>query len=59
VVDAVLAALAEDLDAPAAVAAVAAWVETTLGNGSTAARSDESAAATVHRLLDTALGLWL
>ncbi len=59
VVDAVLAALADDLDAPTAVAAVQGWVEATLGTDGLADGSDEAAAATVHRVLDAALGLAL
>jgi len=55
VVDAVLAALAADLDAPAAVAAVDAWARATSGGDS----SDPAAAATVRGLLDAALGLAL
>jgi L-cysteine:1D-myo-inositol 2-amino-2-deoxy-alpha-D-glucopyranoside ligase len=53
VVEAVLAALAADLDAPAAVAAVAAWADATLGGES----SDPTAGATVRALVDAALGL--
>ncbi|QBR91141.1 cysteine--1-D-myo-inosityl 2-amino-2-deoxy-alpha-D-glucopyranoside ligase [Nocardioides euryhalodurans] len=59
VAEAVLAALAEDLDAPAAVAAVQAWVDATLGTDGLADTSDPAAAGTVHRLLDAALGLSL
>ena len=59
VVDAVLAALADDLDAPAACAAVDAWVDATLGDHGLADTSDPDGAATVRRLLDTALGLHL
>ena len=59
VVDAVLTALADDLDAPAAVEAVQAWVDATLGSTGLADTSDRDAAATVHRLLDSALGLSL
>ncbi len=59
VVEAVLAALADDLDAPTAVAAVQAWVDATLGTDGLADTSDGAAAATVHRLLDAALGLSL
>ena len=55
VVDAVLAAVAADLDAPAAVAAVDAWATATSGGDS----SDPAAAATVRGLLDAALGLAL
>ena len=59
VVESVLAALADDLDAPAAVTAVQAWVDATLGTDGLADTSDAAAAATVHRLLDAALGLSL
>ncbi|WP_210651972.1 cysteine--1-D-myo-inosityl 2-amino-2-deoxy-alpha-D-glucopyranoside ligase [Nocardioides sp. SYSU D00065] len=59
VVERVLAALATDLDAPAAVQAVQDWVEATLGTTGLADTSDPDAAATVHRLLDAALGLSL
>jgi L-cysteine:1D-myo-inositol 2-amino-2-deoxy-alpha-D-glucopyranoside ligase len=59
VVDTVLGALADDLDAPAAVAAVQAWADATLGVDGLADSSDDTAAATVHRLLDAALGLSL
>jgi L-cysteine:1D-myo-inositol 2-amino-2-deoxy-alpha-D-glucopyranoside ligase len=60
VVEAVLAALADDLDAPAAITAVQAWVDATLGvTGHLAETSDPAAAATIHSLLDAALGLAL
>jgi L-cysteine:1D-myo-inositol 2-amino-2-deoxy-alpha-D-glucopyranoside ligase len=59
VVTAVLESLADDLDAPSAVAAVQRWVDATLGTGRLADTSDPDAAATVHRLLDAALGLSL
>ncbi|QZY27656.1 cysteine--1-D-myo-inosityl 2-amino-2-deoxy-alpha-D-glucopyranoside ligase [Nocardioides coralli] len=59
VVPAVLDALADDLDAPRAVAAVQAWVDATLGHDGPADTSDPHAAATVHQLLDAALGLAL
>jgi len=55
----VLTALADDLDAPTAVAAVQEWVEATLGTTGLAETSDREAAATIHRLLDAALGLSL
>lgn len=55
VVSAVLAALANDLDAPAATAAVDAWVDATNGGD----RSDSSAGATIRPLVDAALGLAL
>ena len=59
VVDVVLAAIADDLDAPRAVAAVEAWVGATLGTDGLAETSDPGAAATVRDLLDAALGLAL
>jgi L-cysteine:1D-myo-inositol 2-amino-2-deoxy-alpha-D-glucopyranoside ligase len=59
VVEVVLGALATDLDAPAAVAAVSAWVSATLGEGGLADTSDPEAGATVCSLLDAALGLSL
>ena len=55
----VLAALADDLDAPRAVRAVQAWVDATVGTTGLADTSDAHASATVHRLLDAALGLAL
>jgi L-cysteine:1D-myo-inositol 2-amino-2-deoxy-alpha-D-glucopyranoside ligase len=60
VVTEVLAALADDLDAPRAVTAVQAWVDATLGEGGHLAdNSDPDAALTMHSLLDAALGLAL
>lgn len=60
VVTEVLAALADDLDAPRAVAAVQAWVDATLGStGHLADASDDNAALQMHALLDAALGLAL
>jgi L-cysteine:1D-myo-inositol 2-amino-2-deoxy-alpha-D-glucopyranoside ligase len=59
VVDAVLTALATDLDAPTALAAVDAWAAATLGDAGLADTSDPGAGATVHALLDGALGLSL
>jgi len=59
VVDAVLTALAADLDAPAAVAAVDAWVDATLAVAGLAETDDPDAAAAIHTLLDAALGLAL
>ena len=59
VVTAVLAALADDLDAPTALAAVQAWVDETLGESHLADTSDPDAAGVIHRLLDAALGLSL
>lgn len=59
VVEKVLAALADDLDAPTAVRAVQEWVEATLGTTGLADTSDHEAATAIHRLLDAALGLSL
>lgn len=59
VAEAVLAALADDLDAPAATAAVDAWVAATLGSDGLADTTDPEAAVTMLRLLDAALGLAL
>lgn len=59
VVAEVLAALADDLDAPRAVAAIDAWAAATLGTAGLADTSDDEAAQTIHRLLDAALGLSL
>src|SRR6476619_4655852 len=61
VVDAVLAALADDLDAPRACAAVDRWVAATLGTDGLADTSDPTAAITMLAALDAALGLalWL
>ena len=57
VVDAVLGALAADLDAPTAVAAVDAWAAATLGTDGLADTRDPEAGATMRSLLDSALGL--
>ncbi|MBB6625853.1 cysteine--1-D-myo-inosityl 2-amino-2-deoxy-alpha-D-glucopyranoside ligase [Nocardioides sp. KIGAM211] len=59
VVDEVLAALADDLDAPRAVAAVDAWVAATLGLGVRADTSDREAAVAMVALLDASLGFSL
>ncbi|MDX6368430.1 MAG: L-cysteine:1D-myo-inositol 2-amino-2-deoxy-alpha-D-glucopyranoside ligase [Nocardioidaceae bacterium] len=59
VVDAVLGALALDLDAPAAVNAVDAWVDATLGVDGLAEAGDSDAAAGIATVLDAALGLAL
>ncbi len=61
VVSKVLAALAEDLDAPAALLAVQDWVASTLGDTThgLADNSDRDAAATLRPVLDAALGLAL
>ena len=59
IVEAVLTALADDIDAPTAVAAVQTWVDATLGTTGLADTSDPAAAATIFRVLDSALGLAL
>ncbi len=59
VIETVLTALADDLDAPRAVAAVQGWVDATLGTAGLADTSDPDAAGRMHRLLDAALGLAL
>ena len=61
VVAAVLAALANDLDAPTAVAAIDDWVASTLGDTAhgLADTSDPDAAMTMMAVLDAALGLSL
>jgi L-cysteine:1D-myo-inositol 2-amino-2-deoxy-alpha-D-glucopyranoside ligase len=59
VVEAVLTALADDLDAPTALAAVEGWVAATLGEAGLADTSDPDAAATLLPVLDAALGLSL
>jgi L-cysteine:1D-myo-inositol 2-amino-2-deoxy-alpha-D-glucopyranoside ligase len=59
VVTEVLAALADDLDAPRAVAAVDAWAAATLGTDGLADTSDPDAAAAVVTLVDAALGIRL
>jgi L-cysteine:1D-myo-inositol 2-amino-2-deoxy-alpha-D-glucopyranoside ligase len=59
VVDAVLTALADDLDAPTAVAAVEAWAAATLGTSGLADTSDPEAGVTMRSLLDAALGIAL
>lgn len=59
VVEEVLAALADDLDAPRATAAVDGWVRTTLGTDGLADTSDAEAAVTLLPVLDAALGLSL
>jgi L-cysteine:1D-myo-inositol 2-amino-2-deoxy-alpha-D-glucopyranoside ligase len=59
VVEEVLAALADDLDAPRATAAVDAWVAATLGTEGLADTSDPDAAVLVLAVLDAALGLSL
>jgi L-cysteine:1D-myo-inositol 2-amino-2-deoxy-alpha-D-glucopyranoside ligase len=59
VVTAVLAALAEDLDAPLAVTLVNEWAEATLGHGALADTSDHTAGPTIRSLVDAALGILL
>ena len=59
VVEEVLAALADDLDAPRAVAAVDAWVAATLGTDGLADTSDPDAAVRMLGVVDAALGLSL
>ena len=59
VVAGVLEALADDLDAPRAVALVDAWVNATLGTDGLADTSDPDAAVRLLPLLDAALGLSL
>ncbi len=59
VVQTVLDAMANDLDAPTAVAAVDAWVAATLGTDGLADNTDPDAAMTMFALLDAALGLSL
>jgi L-cysteine:1D-myo-inositol 2-amino-2-deoxy-alpha-D-glucopyranoside ligase len=53
VVEAVLAALSNDLDAPSAVEAIQGWVDATRAGD----QSDPEASATIRALLDAALGL--
>ena len=60
VVEAVLAALADDLDAPTALEAVQVWADATLGvTGHLAETSDPAAAESIRSMLDAALGLSL
>ncbi|MFC4785055.1 cysteine--1-D-myo-inosityl 2-amino-2-deoxy-alpha-D-glucopyranoside ligase [Nocardioides sp. MAHUQ-72] len=59
VVEEVLAALAADLDAPRAVAAVDRWVSETLGTDGLADTSDPDAAMTMLAAVDAALGISL
>lgn len=59
VVEEILAALADDLDAPRATAAVDDWVRATLGTDGLADTSDAEAAVTLLPVLDAALGLSL
>jgi L-cysteine:1D-myo-inositol 2-amino-2-deoxy-alpha-D-glucopyranoside ligase len=61
VVEEILTALADDLDAPRATAAVDRWAAATLGTDGLADTSDPDAAITMLAALDAALGLalWL
>ncbi len=59
VVEGVLAALAEDLDAPRAVALIEDWAQATLGHGHLADTSDPHAGTMIRALADAALGLEL
>jgi L-cysteine:1D-myo-inositol 2-amino-2-deoxy-alpha-D-glucopyranoside ligase len=59
VVEQVLEALADDLDAPTALEVLDRWASSTLGTEGLADTSDREAAAAVHRLLDASLGLAL
>lgn len=59
VVEQVLAAVADDLDAPTALASVQAWVDSTLGTTGLADTSDAGAGQAVRDVLDAALGLSL
>jgi L-cysteine:1D-myo-inositol 2-amino-2-deoxy-alpha-D-glucopyranoside ligase len=54
VVEAVLAAMASDLDAPSAVSALREWADRSLGD-----HSEPGAGAAVARVADAALGLAL
>jgi len=57
VVAQVLAAVADDLDAPTALASVQAWVDATLGTDGLADTSDPTAGQSVRDVIDAALGL--
>ncbi|MDF9717419.1 cysteine--1-D-myo-inosityl 2-amino-2-deoxy-alpha-D-glucopyranoside ligase [Nocardioides sp. ChNu-99] len=59
VVERVLAALADDLDAPTALAVVQDWVDATLGTTGLADTSDPDAARVVRQVVDAALGVVL
>ena len=59
VVETILGALADDLDAPRAVEAVDAWVAATLGEGGLAETSDALAGETISKVVDAALGIKL
>ncbi len=54
---AVLSALAADLNAPAALVSIDEWVDATLGTDREPDTRDAGAATTVRRLMDAALGL--
>ncbi|TQL68813.1 L-cysteine:1D-myo-inositol 2-amino-2-deoxy-alpha-D-glucopyranoside ligase [Nocardioides albertanoniae] len=59
VVETVLGALADDLDAPRAVQAIDAWVAATLGEGGLAETSDPLAGESIAAVVDAALGIKL
>jgi L-cysteine:1D-myo-inositol 2-amino-2-deoxy-alpha-D-glucopyranoside ligase len=59
VVERMLGALADDLDAPAAITAVQEWVDATLGTVGLADTSDREAAALLLPAIDAALGIRL
>ncbi len=59
VVTEVLAALADDLDAPRATAAIDAWAAATLGTDGLADTSDPDAALAIVGVVDAALGIAL
>ena len=59
VVETVLGALADDLDAPRAVQAIDAWVAATLGEGGLAETSDPLAGQAIAQVVDAALGIKL
>ena len=59
VAEEVLAALADDLDAPRAVLAIQSWADATLGSSGLADTSDPAAGALIRDVLDAALGLSL
>ncbi|MEJ7774530.1 MAG: cysteine--1-D-myo-inosityl 2-amino-2-deoxy-alpha-D-glucopyranoside ligase [Nocardioidaceae bacterium] len=59
VAEMILSALADDLDAPRACAAVDTWVAATLGTDGLADTSDPDAATTLLPVIDAALGLAL
>ncbi len=59
VVEEVLAALSDDLDAPRAVEAIDSWARATNGDGALADHDDPDAAYRISRVLDSCLGLSL